>query len=114
MTWFEILSLLMVGHALADYPIQATWIATTKNHRAPHSSGYPWYHSLTAHAVIHGGFVGVITGSVWLGYAEAFVHWIIDYGKSEGLFGVNVDQTLHVICKIVWVIILVNFMGLPS
>ena len=95
-------ALLIFGHALADYPVQATWIATTKDHRNPHPSGYPWYQSLTAHAVIHGGFVGVITGSFALGLAEFVVHWIIDYLKSDGRFGVNVDQALHVACKVAW------------
>lgn len=101
----ELFALLVFGHALADYPVQASWIATTKNHRKPHPSGYPWYHSLTAHAVIHGGFVGVITGYLWLGFAEFVAHWIIDFLKSDERFGVDVDQALHIACKVVWVII---------
>ena len=107
----ETLALLIFAHALADYPVQATWIATTKNHRQPHPSGYPWYQSLAAHSVIHGGFVGIITGSLWLGVAEAVVHFVIDYLKSDGAFGdgyraVNIDQALHVGCKLIWVAVL--------
>ena len=104
----ELLALLIFGHALADYPLQATWIATTKSHKDPHPSGYPWCQSLTAHAIIHGGFVGIITGQLWLGVAEFVAHWIIDYLKSDGRFGVNVDQALHVGCKIIWAALAVS------
>lgn len=107
----ETLALLIFAHALADYPVQATWIATTKNHRQPHPSGYPWYQSLAAHSVIHGGFVGIITGSLWLGIAEAVVHFVIDFCKSDGAFGdghraINIDQSLHIGCKLIWVAVL--------
>lgn len=105
MSFLEILSLLIFCHALADYPVQATWIATTKNHKNPHPSGYPWYHSLTAHAVIHGGFVGLVTGSLALAFLETILHWLIDYGKSEEIYGVNVDQALHVGCKVIWAVV---------
>ena len=102
MTYFELLALMVFAHFLADYPLQGTWIATTKSHKDPHPSGYPWYQSLTAHAAIHGGFIGLITGSLWFACAEFFIHWVIDYEKSDGAFGVNVDQTLHIICKIIF------------
>jgi hypothetical protein len=111
MTFFEVLGLLIVGHALADYPLQATWIATTKSHRDPHPSGYPWYQSLTAHSVIHGGFVGVITGMLWLGLLETTVHWIIDYFKSDGRFGVNVDQALHIVFKVIWAAVVTSIIS---
>lgn len=106
----DIFLLMIFAHALADYPIQASWIASTKNHRQPHPSGYPWYHSLTAHSVIHAGFVGIITGSSLLALFEFVAHWLIDYGKSEELYGVNLDQTLHILCKVVWLVILALFM----
>lgn len=112
----ELFFLLLVGHALADYPLQATWIATTKSHKAPHESGYPWYQSLTAHAIIHGGFVGVITGFFWLAVAETVIHWIIDWLKNDGAFGggetaVNIDQAAHVACKVLWVAIIAVWGG---
>lgn len=102
MTFIEILSLMVFAHFLADYPLQGTWIATTKSHKHPHSTGYPWYHSLTAHAVIHGGFVGIITGSVVIACAEVIFHWVIDYHKSNDTFGIHMDQFLHLMCKILW------------
>ncbi len=106
MEYHTILALLVFGHFLCDYPLQGTWIATTKDHTNPHPSGYPWYQSLTAHSVIHGGAVGIITGSLLLGFLEFVIHWIIDFAKSDGAFGVNFDQFLHIMWKIVWVSIL--------
>lgn len=105
MPFFELLGLLIFAHFLADYPLQGTWIATTKSHCAPHISGYPWYQSLTAHSAIHAGFVGLITGSAVLASFEFIMHWLIDYGKSDGLYDVDVDQTLHILCKILWAVL---------
>lgn len=104
----ETFALLVFVHALADYPLQATWIATTKSHKAPHPSGYPWYHSLMAHSIIHGGFVGIITGTLWLAVAETVLHFVIDFLKNHGNFGggrrsVDIDQALHIACKALWV-----------
>jgi hypothetical protein len=58
---------------------------------------------LAAHAIIQGGVVAVVTGLPVLGLAEAVLHWLIDFGKCEGWFGFNADQTLHVACKALWV-----------
>jgi hypothetical protein len=109
--------LLLVGHALADYPLQGDFLARAKNYRQP-IPGVPWIHGLFWHSVIHGGVVGLITGSVWLGVAETGVHLVIDHAKCMGWFGpsdgasyyvqraFHLDQALHVLCKLVWVAIL--------
>lgn len=104
----ELLCLLLAAHFLCDYPLQGTWIATTKSHRQPHPSGYPWYHSLTAHASIHGAAVGLVTGSLLLGWLELIAHWLIDYSKNSDRFGVNLDQFLHITCKGIWILMLMN------
>lgn len=101
MTFFEILALLIFGHFVADYPLQGDFLARGKNRTDPIPS-IPFYHPLTAHAVIHGGFVGIITGNAFLGIAEAMMHWFIDDGKCRGVIDFNTDQTLHIICKIAW------------
>lgn len=101
----EILLLLLVGHALADYPLQGDFLAKAKN-RANPIPGVPWYHGLIPHAAIHGGFVGVIAGSVWLGLAEFAVHCLIDDAKCMGRISYNTDQALHVGCKVLWVALL--------
>lgn len=92
---------MLVGHALADYPLQGDFLAKAKNRTAP-VPGVPWYHALGAHAAIHGGLVWAITGLWWLGAAEAVTHWFIDDTKCRGRIDFNLDQALHVGCKVVW------------
>ena len=99
----EILALMIAAHFLADYPLQGDFLAKGKNRTAP-IPGIPFWHPLTAHSVIHGGFVGVITGSLWLGIAETVVHWLTDDAKCRGLISYNTDQAIHITCKIVWVL----------
>ncbi len=101
----QILGLLIAAHALADYPLQGDFLARAKNQTAP-VPGVPWYQALFAHAAIHAGFVGVITGSLWLAVAEFLAHSLIDYAKSAGRISYNVDQGLHLGCKVVWVALL--------
>lgn len=96
--------MMMVWHAIADYPLQGDFLAKAKNRTAP-IPGVPWYQALGAHAAIHAGGVGVITGSVWLGLAEFVAHFLIDDAKCKGRIGFNTDQALHVICKAAWALI---------
>lgn len=105
LSFAEILLLLVFAHALADYPLQGQFLAEAKNHKAP-LDGVPWYQALVAHAAIHGGFVGLITGSLWLGVAEFAAHAIIDHAKCSKKISYNLDQALHVACKCFWVVLL--------
>lgn len=100
---------LLIGHALADYPLQGDAMAKGKNrHNPPY--GIPpgqkpvavWTHYLTAHALIHGGFVWAITGSPALGLVECVLHWIIDFAKCENWTNPHQDQFLHIACKAVY------------
>ena len=99
---------LSVGHALADFVLQTDTMAKGKNrHRKPHSGPDgkyqpAWGYWLSAHALIHGGVVALVTGSVLLGVLESICHAMIDFGKGEDWYGFNADQTLHVGCKIIW------------
>jgi hypothetical protein len=106
------LALMIVGHAVADYPLQGEFLARAKN-RAESLPGVPWYHGLLSHAAIHGGAVGLVTGSVTLGLAEFVAHALIDDAKCMGRFGYNVDQALHIACKVVWATALAVFGPLP-
>jgi hypothetical protein len=105
---------LLVGHALADFPLQAGPMAMEKCRRSPSDlqKAVPWYYWLTAHALIHGGAVALVTGSLVFGILETVVHWLIDFGKCEGWFGVHVDQALHVGCKVVWCVLI--YYGFPG
>ena len=98
--------LLMVGHLLADYPLQGDFLSTAKNRHFP-LAGVPWYQALGAHAGIHGAFVGLATGSLLLGVFEAIAHALIDDAKCAGKISFNQDQALHVLCKLVWVVVVV-------
>ena len=99
---------LLAGHALCDYPLQGDFLARGKNHKSP-ILGVPWYQCLLAHAAIQGGMVAFVTSSASLGIAEFCAHLVIDYGKSDGWYGFNVDQILHVACKVAWAFILRSF-----
>lgn len=108
-----IFALLLFAHALADYPLQGDYLAQAKNRHTPAGAKGVWVHALASHAAIHGGFVGVITGSLSLGLAEAVAHALIDYAKCEGLINYHVDQALHVACKVAWVVVLATVGPLP-
>ncbi len=105
---------LLVGHAIADFPLQAGPMATEKCRRSPSDlqRSVPWYYWLSAHALIHGGAVYLITHSLTLGLLETIVHWIIDFAKCEDWTNIHIDQLLHVACKLVWCLLLV--LGVPQ
>jgi hypothetical protein len=97
--------MLVVGHAVCDYPLQGEAVAINKNPLAntPLQKMVPWWYWNMAHALMHGGAVALITGSVWLGIAETVCHFVIDYGKCLGKYSIHVDQVLHMVCKMAWV-----------
>ncbi|MBJ9624568.1 DUF3307 domain-containing protein [Burkholderia multivorans] len=95
---------MLIGHALADYPLQGDFLARAKNHRAP-IPGAPWYQALGAHALIHAGTVWAITGVWWMGVMELAAHGLIDYAKCDGKIDFNTDQIFHVVCKLSYVLI---------
>lgn len=97
--------LMLVGHALADYPLQGSFLSAAKNPNTAFD-GIPWYIPLSNHAAIHGGMVGIITGVWWLGVLEAVSHWLIDLGKCNNLYSFTQDQIMHFVCKIIWVLII--------
>lgn len=95
----KLIFMLFFGHYLGDFALQNDFIAT---HKARSSGSAFWPHVLFAHAMIHGGIVCLITGSVWLGIVEVFLHMLIDFFKCEKVFGFHVDQALHLICKVAY------------
>lgn len=105
----DLLLLMVFAHALADYPLQGDFLAKGKNRVNP-IPGIPFWHPLTAHAVIHGGFVGVITGQFWIGIAETAIHWFTDDAKCRGWIGYNTDQAIHIACKVAWAAITAYFL----
>lgn len=104
---------LIVGHAIMDFWAQSDALAQMKNRHRPNTRFPPgqkpqimWPYALGAHALHHGAAVALITGSVWLGAAEAVCHAAIDFGKCENWYGIHVDQAAHLICKLLWIWVL--------
>ncbi len=104
-----LLLLLLTAHALADFPLQPSFLAESKN-RYSTLGTIPWPYALSAHALIHGGFVAVLTGSAVLGVAETVTHWVTDWVKCEDRIGLAADQALHIACKVVWLLAVLQFM----
>ena len=103
---------LVVGHAIADFWAQSDALAQMKNRNRPNTRVPPgqkpqimWPYALTAHAVMHGAAVWIITGSVWLFLAETAAHWLIDFGKCENWYGIHEDQAAHIACKVAWTLL---------
>jgi len=100
---------LLMGHALADFALQSDAMAKGKNrHRKPdyippgQTPQPAWIYWLSAHGLIHGMVVWLITGSIYFGIAEAICHAMIDFGKCENWYGIHLDQAAHLLCKVVW------------
>jgi hypothetical protein len=110
----HLLFLLLVAHALVDFPLQNQFMAIGKSPAAGAYLGVPWYILLAAHAVLHGGAVYavlLVTGApshlvLLLALTEIVLHGAIDYAKSLGAFGIVVDQLAHVHCKLLYVLVL--------
>lgn len=101
--YFVVFAALMFWHALADYPLQNDFLAKAKNRNTPFP-GIDWYIALFWHSVIHAGGVWFITGSLWLGLVELFLHFLIDDAKCRNFITFKEDQLFHVICKVAFAI----------
>jgi tetrahydromethanopterin S-methyltransferase subunit C len=115
---------LLAGHYLADYGLQTQFMAELKSKVFKQAAGL---HALTAHAAIHGLVAGLITHNFTAGLIVALSHWVIDFlkaseyvddrfphtagarhnGQRVGLYGINIDQTLHILvllAVVLWVV----------
>jgi hypothetical protein len=112
--WWILGFALLIGHAVADYPLPGEFLALGKNHKVTPDWRFMksesvrglWVHCLTAHSLIHAGFVWAISGVFVLGVIEFVLHWAIDFIKSAGITNLHVDQLLHVFCKVLYVALL--------
>lgn len=103
MNLFQLFGALLCAHALCDYPLQGDFLSRAKNRTSP-LPGVPWWQALGAHALIHAGAVGLLTGVWWLGALEGLSHFAIDDAKCRHKLDFNQDQGLHVACKVLWVL----------
>ena len=105
----QIFFALLIAHALFDYPLQGDFLSRNKNrHYKDENNNVKglWIHCLTSHSILHAGSIWLITGSFIIGIMEFVLHWIIDFLKCEGITNFHTDQFLHVLCRILYVIIL--------
>tara|TARA_B100002019_G_C21183625_1_gene555003 strand:+ start:171 stop:560 length:390 start_codon:yes stop_codon:yes gene_type:complete len=106
---FQIFFALLIAHALFDYPLQGDFLSKNKNRHFKDETlkikGL-WIHCLTSHSILHAGAVWLITGSFLIGIIEFTLHWAIDFLKCEGITSFHTDQFLHILCRILYVIIL--------
>lgn len=100
----QALWLLLISHAVCDYPLQGDFLARGKNHKAP-LPGFDWWVCLAAHCLVQAGGVYVVTGSLRLSVAEFVLHFAIDWLKCDGRTGFLTDQGLHVACKLAWAVL---------
>lgn len=97
--------LLMVSHAVCDFALQSDTMAKMKNRNNP-SQPPPgqkpvscWFYFLTAHSVIHGGGVYLVTGNMVCALIETGSHWCVDYVKCLNITNPHQDQMLHLMFK---------------
>lgn len=96
--------LLMGLHFLCDFPLQGEFLAKGKVSFDQPYHGAHWFYCLAAHCWIHGFAVAIVLG--WTaGMCELLAHLAIDYAKGRGYFGFEIDQALHLACKVVWLVI---------
>jgi hypothetical protein len=115
---------LLAGHYLADFALQTQHMAEKKAKVFKEAMGF---HVLTGHAAIHGLVAAVISHNFTVGIIVALSHWVIDFLKASeymddrfphtagarrnsqtvGLYGINIDQTLHILvllAVVLWVV----------
>lgn len=98
--------LMLMGHAAGDYALQNDFVARFKSPLAERIGGaVVWPYVLGSHALIHAGFVFIITNSITAAACEFAAHALIDAGKCMGKFGFHVDQISHIACKALWIVI---------
>ena len=103
---FGLLFALLIGHALADFPLQQEFIAQAKNPKywksIKDAKGVEWIVVLGSHSLIHGGAVWILTGSLWLGVVETILHFLIDMLRNQERTSFLTDQLLHIGCKLAY------------
>jgi hypothetical protein len=92
---------LIIGHCVADYPLQGDFLARGKNYKTAFP-GMHWTAIMSVHAALQAGSVWLLTGSPVLGGCEFVCHWLTDYAKCADRISFNTDQLVHLACKLLW------------
>src|SRR5271155_4701672 len=91
------LLLLIGGHYLCDFGLQTDFIFEFRTPGKP-----SWGHVMTAHCAMHAAIVLMITNSWKMALAEFAIHFAVDCAKCKNKISMNVDQSIHLLCKLVW------------
>lgn len=98
------LILLVLAHFVCDFVLQSDRMAKEKVPGSDLTLSWQWW--LAAHASTHGLAVAVISGFPILGVAEMAAHAGIDWLKGRFRFALALDQSMHLACKALWVILI--------
>ena len=101
-TMLQIFFSLIIAHAITDVFLQSERMEVRKT---PQGGGEHWFYWMLAHSLMNGLGVLLVTGNYILGIFETFLHFLIDTEKSKGHYGVHVDQSYHLICKLLWLLV---------
>ena len=106
---FDYVFWLFTLHFIADFRLQSDFIAKNKS---PGSTPI-WPFVLSGHAATHAAVVGFILSPIF-GFAEFVAHAATDCSKDCGFLGRDshrafyIDQALHLVTKLVWLILFLN------
>lgn len=103
MTFLTLLFMLLAVHAVADFPLQGDYMAREKA-----NSNY----ILFMHALIHAAGVFLILSSLYFALAELILHALIDKAKTTGRINFMTDQALHILCKLIYVVLVTDIVVL--
>lgn len=107
-----ILIMLLLAHALADFPWQGPYLSEFKSPLRG-SPENPWWLLLGMHSFIHAGLVFLLTGGSLLCFALEFVsHYVIDWLRCHKRISYVTDQLLHIGMKVLYVV-LMAFTAVP-
>ena len=94
---FDLFILLILGHFVADYPLQGDKMAVEKCPGKDVTLNWRWW--LSAHAGTHGFFVAMLTGIPLLGLAEMAWDCLSDLGHCRLGYKLIGDQAQQWRCK---------------
>jgi len=104
---------MLFAHAVGDFGLQSEAMAYGKNrHNKPKNvpegqQPMPvWFWWLSAHALINGAMFYLFTGNVFIGTVEIITHFWIDLAKTENMTNPNIDQILHLLSIVMYLVIL--------
>jgi hypothetical protein len=101
----QLFFMLLGGHYLADYGLQSRFMADAKERATKDAVGF---FALVGHAAIHGLVAGLLSQRLSVGLIIAGTHWVIDFLKAvKRLYGITVDQGLHILVILLVVLFVV-------